>query len=118
MRVGAERVITREVEALERNVRSRTCSDVAVQGLTLCFPGVKELCHYGEYRTKLQILGIYDAFQHTIATGEPYQTLLGPPADEHGNFLPLPEWNPGQPKPPNWPSHTHSPKEVSLNVHE
>lgn len=36
-----------------------------------------------------------------------------PPANEHGNFHPLPEWKPGQPKPPNWPPHIHLPKEVS-----
>jgi len=73
---------------------------------------------YGEYRTKLQILDIHDRMQRAIDTGEPYQTLLdpppGPPADEYGNFLPLPEWKPGHPKPPNWPPHIHPPKEVSL----
>jgi len=102
VRVGAQQVITRGVEASERNVRPRACFVVAMQGLTLRFPGEKELCHYGEYRTKLQILGIYDAFQHAITTGESYRTLLDlspdPPADEHGSFLPLPEWKPGQPK--------------------
>jgi hypothetical protein len=93
-----------------------------VQGLTLCFPGEKELCHYGEYRTKLQILGIYDAFQRAITTGESYRTLLDPPpdapADEHGSFLPLPEWKPGPPKPPNWLPHIHPPKEVALAEQE
>jgi len=34
-------------------------------------------------------------------------------ADEHGNFLPLPEWKPGHPKLPNWPPHIHLPKEVA-----
>ena len=117
MRVRTEQVITREVEAPERNVRPRTCFDVAVEDLLLRFPGEKELCHYGEYRTKLQILGIYDAFQHAIYLGESYKTLLDPPpglsADEHGNFLRFPEWKPGQPKPPNWPPHVYSPKEVA-----
>ena len=72
---------------------------------------------YGEYRTKLQILDIYDRMQHAIDTGELYQTLLDPPPglpdDEHGNFPPFPEWKPGQPKPPNWPTHIHPPKEVA-----
>lgn len=36
-----------------------------------------------------------------------------PCIDEHGNFLPFPEWKPGRPKPPDWPSHIHPPKEVS-----
>ena len=34
---------------------------------------------YGDYRTKLQILEIYDAMSRAIETGEPYQTLLDPP---------------------------------------
>lgn len=58
-----------------------------------------------------------DGMQQAIDYGEPYQTLLdpppGPPADEHGNFLPFPEWKPSQPKPPNWPPHIHPPKEVA-----
>jgi hypothetical protein len=68
------------------------------------------------YRTKDTILSIYDEMAEAIRTGKPYQTRLdpspGPPADEHGNFLPLPEWKPGQPKPLNWPLHIHAPKEV------
>ena len=90
----------------------------AVDYIMETFPIVKrkDEAQYGEYRTKLRILDIYDRMQHAIATSEPYQTLLdpppGPPADEHGNFLPLPEWKPGHPKPPNWPPHIHPPKEV------
>jgi len=71
---------------------------------------------YGEYRTKPVILVIHDEAE-AMRTGKQYQTRFdptpGPPADEQGNFLPLPEWNPGQPKPPNWPSHIHPPKEVT-----
>jgi len=91
----------------------------AVDYMMETFPIVKRKDEekYGEFRTKLQILDIYDRMQHAIDTGEPYQTLLdpppGPPADEHGNFLPLPEWKPGHPKPPNWPPHIHPPKEVA-----
>ena len=50
-----------------------------------------------------------------LAPGEPLPDLArptpGPLADEQGNFLPLPEWKPGQPEPPNWPRHIHPPKE-------
>ena len=35
--MGIEQVITREVEVLERNARSRTCFDVATQDLALLF---------------------------------------------------------------------------------
>jgi len=45
------------------------------------FPIVKrkdEAAH-GEYRTKRVILEIYDAMQHAIETGQPYQTRLDPP---------------------------------------
>jgi len=45
------------------------------------FPIVKrkDIQAHGDYRTKLQILEIYDAMQRAIDTGEPYQTLLDPP---------------------------------------
>lgn len=45
------------------------------------FPIVKrkDVKKHGDYRTKLQILDIYDAMQRAIDTGEPYQTLLDPP---------------------------------------
>ncbi len=82
------------------------------------FPIVKrkDEAAWGTYRTKETILEIYDALAESICTGRPYQTRLdpppGPPADHQGNFLPLPEWQPGQPKPANWPSHIHAPKGV------
>ncbi len=51
-----------------------------------------------------------------MKTGKPYQTRLdppsGPPADGEGNFLPLPQWLPEQPRPANWPPHIHGPREV------
>jgi len=84
------------------------------------FPIVKrkDEAAYGTYRTKDTILEIYDALTEAIRTGRPYQTRLdpppGPPADEQGNFLPLPEWQPGQPRPANWPSHIHQPREVPV----
>jgi hypothetical protein len=66
---------------------------------------------YGEYYTKRVILEIYDEMAEAVRTGIPYKTRLdpppGPPADDRGNFLPLPEWNPGQPKPKDWPLHIH-----------
>ncbi len=45
------------------------------------FPIVKrkDVKKHGDYRTKLQILDVYDAMQQAIDTGEPYQTLLDPP---------------------------------------
>ena len=72
---------------------------------------------WGEYRTKRVILEIYDEMAEAMRTGKPYQTHLdpppGPPVDEHGNFIPLPEWNPGLPKPSCWPSHIHPPRGVA-----
>ena len=45
------------------------------------FPIVKrkDQAANGDYRTKLQILEIYDAMERAIDTGHPYQTLLDPP---------------------------------------
>ena len=37
----------------------------------------------------------------------------GPPTGAEGNFLALPQWLPGQPRPSDWPSHIHPPKEVN-----
>jgi hypothetical protein len=88
----------------------------AVDYIMDTFPIVKrkDEAKHGHYRTKTRILEIYDEMAEATKTGKPYQTPLdpppGPPADEHGNFLPLPEWLPGQPKPPNWPPHIHPPR--------
>lgn len=38
------------------------------------------------------------------------------PADAHGNFLPLPAWKPGQPRPADWPPHIHPPREVAAEL--
>ena len=45
------------------------------------FPIVKrnDMKQYGDFRTKLMILDIYDRMQQTMDSGEPYQTLLDPP---------------------------------------
>jgi hypothetical protein len=46
------------------------------------FPIVKrkDIENFGEYRTKLAILEIYDEMAKAMATGHPYQTRLNPPA--------------------------------------
>lgn len=53
----------------------------AVDYIMDTFPIVKrkDEAKYGEYRTKRTILEIYDAMQHAISTGQPYQTRLDPP---------------------------------------
>lgn len=93
------------------------------------FPVVrrKDEATYGEYRTKRVILEMYDEMAEVLAANEAavaagqqptaaYQTRVdpppGPPADAEGNFLPLPQWLPGQPQPVDWPSHIHPPREV------
>ncbi|MCK4786566.1 MAG: hypothetical protein KAV87_22595 [Desulfobacteraceae bacterium] len=45
------------------------------------FPIVKrkDIQKYGNYRTKLMILKIYDEMKTAMETGEPYQTILDPP---------------------------------------
>jgi len=92
--------------ALSRSIRRRLPWDVVVRNWLQLWRD--SLSSGGEV-----IMNVFDLRN----TGEPYQTLLdpppGPPADEHGNFLPLPESKPGHPKPPNWPSHIHLPKEVA-----
>ena len=39
----------------------------------------KDEAAHGEFRTKRVILETYDAMQHAIESGQPYQTLLDPP---------------------------------------
>jgi len=90
----------------------------AVASLMDTFPIVrrKDEEKSGEYRTKRVIMEIYDEMAEAMRTGIPYKTRLeplpGPPSDDRGSFLPLPEWKPGQPKPKHWPQHIHPPKEV------
>jgi len=45
------------------------------------FPIVKrkDIQKYGDYRTKLTILKIYDEMKSAMETGKPYQTILDPP---------------------------------------
>lgn len=62
----------------------------------------------GEYRSKRLILESYDALQVAIRTRQPYQTRLDPAPGAPVNSLP--EWEPNQPKPENWPSHIHCPQ--------
>jgi hypothetical protein len=70
----------------------------------------------GTYITKDTILEIYDAMQQAIDSGQPYQTRLdpppGPPTNPDGTFADLPQWKPGEPRPADWPSHIHPPREV------
>ncbi|MCB1810599.1 MAG: N-6 DNA methylase [Candidatus Competibacteraceae bacterium] len=69
---------------------------------------------YGEYRTKREILEIYDAMQEAIRTGQPYQTRLdpppGPPLDANGNFVSYAEIA------DNPPPHIHLPRDATGSV--
>jgi hypothetical protein len=65
----------------------------------------------GDYRTKSVILEIYDAMAKSIRSSWTYQTRLDPPPGPPENDLP--DWQPGHPKPSNWPSHIHPPKGIT-----
>lgn len=62
------------------------------------FPIVKkkDVARFGTYRTKNQILEIYDAMADAIATGEPYRTILDPPPADASIAHP-----PREPAPPS-----------------
>jgi hypothetical protein len=68
----------------------------AVEYIMETFPIVKrqDVKTHGRYRTKETILEIYDAMAHATKTGQPYQTLLDPPAADsslaHDSALPAP----------------------------
>jgi hypothetical protein len=74
------------------------------------FPIVKrnDEAQYGEYCTRRVILEMYDAMQRAIDTGESYQSRLDPPPGPSG--IGLLSWQPGAPRPSNWPPHIHEPR--------
>jgi len=78
--------------------------------------GSGEVVEEGHYITKDNIIKIYDQIQKAMDAGEHYVTQLdpppGPPVDADGNFLPLPEWKPGEIMPEHWPSHIHAPRGI------
>jgi hypothetical protein len=85
----------------------------AVSYIMDTFPIVRrkdEEKYNGDYRTKRVIIEIYDAMQEAIGSGQPYQTRLAPSPGPP--IKPLPDWQPGQPRPTNWPSHIHPPRRV------
>lgn len=83
----------------------------AVEYIMGTFPIVKrkDEKEYGEYRTKLRILDIYDQMTHCLATNTEYRSTLnpppGPPCDSEGNFIPVEHWDEN-----NWPKHIHTDK--------
>jgi len=62
---------------------------------------------YGEYRTKLSILEIYDQMTYCFANNTDYRSTLnpppGPPCDENGSFIPVDKWDKN-----HWPKHIHA----------
>lgn len=88
----------------------------AVDYIMETFPIVKrkDEKEYGEYRTKLRILEIYDQMTHCLATNTEYRSTLnpppGPPYDSEGNFIPVDKWDKN-----NWPKHIHTCRLGGLN---
>jgi len=66
----------------------------------------KDEREYGQYRTKLCILEIYDQMTNCLATNTEYRSTFnpppGPPCDAEGNFIPVDKWDKN-----NWPKHIH-----------
>ena len=74
----AEGETDNELESLKANFPTpRSAVDYIMES----FPIIrnKDIKKYGDYRTKLVILKIYDQMQEAMETGIPYQTLLDPP---------------------------------------
>ena len=80
----------------------------AVEYIMETFPIVKrkDEKEYGEYRTKLRILEIYEHMTHCLATNTEYLSTLnpppGPPCDAEGKYIPVDKWDKN-----NWPKHIH-----------
>jgi len=77
------------------------------------FPVVrkKDEAAHGEYRTQRVILEIYEKMSEAIGTGATYETRLDPPPGPPA--IGLPDWQPGQTRPDNWPPHIHWPRGCS-----
>jgi hypothetical protein len=74
-RAELEAIVARDIFGLSRQ---------EIDYIMDTFPIVKrhDMKQYGDFRTKLLILDIYDRMQQAMDTGEPYQTRLDPlPAD-------------------------------------
>jgi len=80
----------------------------AVEYIMETFPIVKrkDEKEFGEYRTKIRILEIYDQMTHCLATNTEYRSTLnpppGPPCDAEGNFIPVEQWDNNI-----WPKNIH-----------
>ena len=62
---------------------------------------------HGEYRTKQQVLDVYDEMQRAIDAGEPYETLLDPPPADPRVAHPertRPDWAPPREQLPEMPA--------------
>jgi len=81
------------------------------------FPVVKRKDEekFGTYRTKDKILKIYDELAESQRTGRAYISPLnpppGPPMDEHGQFVPMSQWDLN-----NWPSHIHPSRNLETEL--
>ena len=57
----------------------------------------KDEREYGQYRTKLCILEIYDQMTNCLATNTEYRSTFnpptGPPCDAGGNLIPVDKWD-------------------------
>ncbi|MEW8701769.1 MAG: N-6 DNA methylase [Candidatus Thiodiazotropha sp.] len=99
-------------EHLEELQRHFSIPRDAVNYIMDTFPIVrrKDEEQHGDYRTKRQILEIYDAMQEAIRTGQPYETRLdpppGPPLDTDGDFVSYADIA------DNPPPHIHLPRDV------
>ena len=80
----------------------------AVEYIMETFPIVKrkDEKEFGEYRTKIRILEIYNQMTYCLATNTEYRSSLnpppGPPCDAEGNFIPVEQWDKN-----NLPKHIH-----------
>lgn len=85
----------------------------ALEFIMETFPIVKrkDEKEYGEYRTKLRILEIYDAMTPLFESGansllatyhSPLDPPPGPPCDKEGNFIPVEQWDIN-----SWPKNIH-----------
>lgn len=84
----------------------------AVDYIMDIFPIVKRKDEkgYGEYRTKLSILQIYEQMTQCLDIHIEYRYTLDPhlcqPCDENGEFIPMSQMDIN-----NWPSHIHPRRE-------
>lgn len=101
--------MARKPEA-ENLLRQGLLPSQMAQRMGISTSSVVEYLRSGVGEGALRFSQIYFSWSASIRSGQPYQTRLDPPPGPPAAALP--KWLPGKPRPADWPSHIHGPRDV------